>query len=296
MSQAWEKVLWKKQTFPDNYVDPTFMSQLRTNATADFPSAIALVLSSLPIAQQLASVLLFVGIFTHIYLGGISAATLVWLSIGTSFLMAALGYSADYDSGPLFWQSLPSIIVLSFTLHALSPMVRTFSEATTSDSVWAFTAILFLAHCAFSDYAILLPVQRKLTTTVSLSMAMCASVVLSSRLMLDVDVFALLLVGLQLFAIFPLLRDRLYKRFGSTRTSSGRIIPHALIPLTMVLVSASILTMAPYNSLVAYGIAPACLIFVCILCPLWMHRAQQWKTELRGPWDEAVVAPYSPIG
>ena len=31
MSAGWERVLWKKQSFPDNYLPPSFLSSLKLN-------------------------------------------------------------------------------------------------------------------------------------------------------------------------------------------------------------------------------------------------------------------------
>lgn len=33
-SPVWEKVLWRQQSFPDNYVPPSFLSSLRRNGEA----------------------------------------------------------------------------------------------------------------------------------------------------------------------------------------------------------------------------------------------------------------------
>lgn len=285
----WEKVLWRRQSFDDNYVDASFLRQLRINATAAFPTSVSLVLSSLSIGQQMASVFLFVALFVQLHMGWLHAAELVWTSLVCSLLLAGAESTARKYSIRSIVRGAMSLTVLGFALHALSPVVRTFSEATTNDSVWACAAVLFVGHLAFANYSMRPDSGSRLTSTISLNMAMCASVVLSSRLMSDVDVFALLLVALQLFGIFPLLRDRMYVSYGSFAMTDGRRIPRIVIPLTAMLVCLSILIMWPLSRFVAIMIEPGAFLFVCFLCPIWMRRAQRWKTEIRGPWDEAVV-------
>ncbi|WFD18433.1 hypothetical protein MCAP1_000636 [Malassezia caprae] len=227
-------------------------STLRTNATAQFPRFLSIALSSVSIVQQLCIVLLFVALFVHLYLGTVDASILVWTSVAVTVLLACTGAGNPFSLN----QSLPGVLVLSFTLYSLSPVVRTFSEATTSDSVWACAAVLFFGHLAFADYRMNASSLAQLASTISLNMGMCASVVLSSRLRLDLDVFALLLVALQLFAIYPLLRTRIYARFGYMRTSDGYRIPFASIPLTIVLLVASIYGMLPHSRLVALYLHP----------------------------------------
>ncbi|WFD37368.1 D-stereospecific aminopeptidase [Malassezia japonica] len=273
----WRKLLWRRQPYPDNYVDASFLSQLRTNATAAFPSYATIALSSLGIVQQLSSVLLFVALFVHLHLGTLSAQALVAGSLGVTLVLGCISLKAHPLSKdqPSLLRSLPSLAVLALTLHALSPVLRTLSEATTSDSIWAFSAMLFGCHWALADYSMQPTTRPLLSSTLSLNLAMCASVVLSSRLSSDVDVFALLLAALQLFAIYPLLRQRIYLAFGAMQ-HSGAAIPRAAVPCTMVLVAASLYAMLPLSRVVAVVLMPGSL---------------RWKHEMRGPWDEAVLAP-----
>lgn len=261
-------------------------------ATAAFPSYATIALSSLGIVQQLSSVLLFVALFVHLHLGTLSAQALVAGSLGVTLVLGCIslkGHALPKDQ-PSLLRSLPSLAVLALTLHALSPVLRTLSEATTSDSIWAFSAMLFGCHWALADYSMQPTTRPLLSSALSLNLAMCASVVLSSRLSSDVDVFALLLAALQLFAIYPLLRQRIYLAFGAMQ-HSGAAIPRAAVPCTAVLVAASLYAMLPLSRVVAVALMPSSLVFLMVLCPLWMRRAQRWKHEMRGPWDEAVLAP-----
>jgi len=293
---CWEKILWKKQAYDDNYVDASFLSQLRTNATASFPTWEFIMLSSLSIGQKLSIVLLFVAIFALLYMGLLHSSALIWLSTLTTFILACMGSCVPKESelvneGKSIAHTISSIVVLIFALQALSPVVRTFSETTTDGSVWACAAILFGGHLAFADYSMLQDPRSRLRSTISLNMAMCASVVLSSRLTMDADVYALLLVALQMFAIYPLLRDRVYMYYGNVTTRDQRQIPRMVVPITSLFVCASMYAMWRVSPVVAVFLEPCALFFVCLLCPLWMRRAQRWKTEMRGPWDEAVLVP-----
>lgn len=241
--------------------------------------------------QQVSAVALFAALFVHVYVGTLRAATLVTTSLGVTVVLGCLGLPGRASvHQPSLLLSLPSLAVLGLTLHALTPVLRTLSEATTSDSIWAFSAVLFGGHLALADYSMQPTAPLLLSSTLSLNLAMCASVVLSSRLAGDGEVFALLLTALQLFAIFPLLRQRVYLTFGWMRRA-GAGIPRAVVPLTAVLVGASGVALYPLNRFVALVLLPGALLFFTVLCPWWMRRAQRWKHELRGPWDEAVLAP-----
>ncbi|WFC94027.1 D-stereospecific aminopeptidase [Malassezia brasiliensis] len=261
--------------------------------TAAFPDFCTIALSSLGITQQILMVLLFVALFVHVYQGTLSAPTLVAGSLLCTLLLACCGIPGRASvQQPLLRLSLPSFGVLTLILHALSPVLRTLSEATTSDSIWAFSAILFGAHLTLADYAMVTPTHALLSSTVSLNLAMCASVVLSSRLTWDIDVFALLLTALQLFAIFPLLRQRIYLAYG-LRDAGAKApgVPSAAVPLTVVLAGACLYALYPLHALLAYVLVPCGIVFVSVLCPGWLRYAQRWKHELRGPWDEAVLGP-----
>lgn len=46
-----------------------------------------------------------------------------------------------------------SSLILSLVLLALSPVLRTLTEATTSDSIWALAAVLFALNAILADYS-----------------------------------------------------------------------------------------------------------------------------------------------
>jgi len=113
---------------------------------------------------------------------------------------------------------------------SLSPVLRTLTAATSSDSIWALSAILFILNALLGDYSsrkfvgqvreTWVPCQDscgihkhehcnvRLTSVLSMNAAISSSVVLASRLSNDLAVFSLILFSVQTFALFPMLRHR----------------------------------------------------------------------------------------
>jgi len=58
----WERVLWKKQPYEDNYVDRTFLESLVTNANFHAYDAWQITKDSVVVSQHLAGTVLFLGI------------------------------------------------------------------------------------------------------------------------------------------------------------------------------------------------------------------------------------------
>ncbi|CAZ79484.1 unnamed protein product [Tuber melanosporum] len=61
--KPWRKLLWVKQDYPDNWVDPTFLSQLQRNINVHPYDFYSLVADSTVIVQHLSSVVIFVTSF-----------------------------------------------------------------------------------------------------------------------------------------------------------------------------------------------------------------------------------------
>lgn len=98
----WERVLWKKKPYPDNYVPKTFLSSLSKNrssprlsvypcdsdvASCDIAnfrpySYWTLVQYSFAVTQHLASIVIFVAIFVHLNERRLDPRALIWASIG----------------------------------------------------------------------------------------------------------------------------------------------------------------------------------------------------------------------
>ena len=216
--------------------------------------------------------MIFISIFIHMLRGSLSAYNVTVLSTVISTMSWSLTALLTPESrgsssrpqvrrdrfgrkrrGPVAIQigRLLSINLLALVLFALSPVLRTLTEATTSDSIWALTAALFSLNFAMAGYNsrassaqtqlrsndLSLQASRSpgtqpksiyivagqdpnagggLAVKASLNAAICASVVLASRLRSNDQVFTLLLLSNYIFALGPLFRVKviaiLYER------------------------------------------------------------------------------------
>lgn len=211
----------------------------------------------------------------------LDARVLLWLSIVVFFGGYAL-YEILCCSNPVrgtFTRSntIKSSLLVFLALMGLSPVLRTLTAATSSDSIWALSACLFLLNVLLADYSSMKPVpQERLTSVLSMNAAISSSVVLASRLPDDLAVFALVLFAVQLFALFPILRHRLQVTPQITQ-----------ILFTLILCVLSFALTVPLSVSVAY-IYATISITVTFVAPGVLVWAQKYKNEIRGPWDVAV--------
>ena len=107
----WQKLLWVKQNYPDNYVDGTFLEELQRNGK-DTTIIVAnkqkkkktnqetnivnvrsynywtMVYESGVITQQVSSVVIFIAIFIYLQIHSLSGNHLIW----TGSLLTGVGY------------------------------------------------------------------------------------------------------------------------------------------------------------------------------------------------------------
>lgn len=280
--EGWNKVLWERQPFPDNYIHPrSFLSSLRRNPNFKPYTYWPLVLLCCAITQHLATIFTFLAVFVRLKERWLDARVLLWVSIH-SFFGGYVLYEILSCSNPVrgaFTRSstIKSSLLVFLALMGLSPVLRTLTAATSSDSIWALSACLFLLNALLADYSSMKPVpQERLTSVLSMNAAISSSVVLASRLPDDLAVFALVLFAVQLFALFPILRHRL------------QVTPQvAQILFTLTLCVISFALTVPLSVSVAY-IYAGIFITVTFVAPGVLVWAQKYKNEIRGPWDVAV--------
>ncbi|KAI1797863.1 phosphatidylinositol N-acetylglucosaminyltransferase [Ganoderma leucocontextum] len=281
----WERVLWKKKPYPDNYVPRSFLSSLSRNPNFQPYTYRHLVILSCPISQHLASIFVFLAIFMRLRQRLLDPRALVWMSAGvflTGYLIWELLDCDSVDKAARATnraKTLKASILVFLALMSLSPVLKTLTAATSSDSIWALSACLFILNALLADYTAMKPQSQqreRLTSVLSMNAAISSSVVLASRLSDDLSVFGLILFSVQSFALFPMLRRRMQDGAKALQ-----------VVLTILISGLSIALTYPLSSTAAY-IYFACFIFVTFIAPGVLVWAQRYKNEIRGTWDPAV--------
>jgi phosphatidylinositol N-acetylglucosaminyltransferase subunit C len=135
-------------------------------------------------------------------------------------------------------KTFKSALLIYFALLGLSPILKSLTKSTSSDSIWALATWLLIINILFFDYgsrylpeksnktlisssAAELPVDPALApvnnsvrappfpSSLSTNAALMASTVLASRLLTTTAVFSLTLFSIQVFGLFPVFRRHL---------------------------------------------------------------------------------------
>ena len=179
-----------------------------------------------------------------------------------------------------------SAILIYIALLGLSPILKSLTESTTSDSIWAMTTWLMAINIFFFDYSG--GVGVKIPASLSTNAALMASTVLASRLPSTTHVFSLTLFSIEVFGLFPVFRRHL--RHVSWRG-------HLLLTSALVIgAGASLGTTLSKKALwsggwkravagaVIWGIGSALGMGGC---SWWLIGLQRYKNVVIGPWDPA---------
>lgn len=174
-----------------------------------------------------------------------------------------------------------SAVLIYCALLGLSPILKSLTRSTSSDSIWAMSTWLLMINVFFFDYGG--GVGVKFPASLSTNAALMASTVLASRLPSTEHVFSLTLFSIEVFGLFPVFRRHL--RHVSWR---GHLL------LTFVLVTAA---SGGVGVVVSGGGWKAALVgmtlgnlLTCLAmggCSWWLIGLQKYKNEIHGPWDPA---------
>ncbi|GAA5965947.1 hypothetical protein JCM3765_004126 [Sporobolomyces pararoseus] len=306
----YRKVLYLRQSYPDNWVDSSFLQDLQRNVNVHPASLPLLLRQTLPITQHLACTFIFVSIFVRLSQGTLHAATLLSISFLLGLMFKIWSFLIGESTSTNDSAGIATPLIPLFALYLLSPALKTLTRSTTSDSIWALSGTLFAINLLFGDYRAIpstsslrprpfaalltafvpsfladrsavppprhLPMARRapLPSTLSLTAALSGSTVLASRLSSNTSVFSLLLFSTLFFGPFPLLRSSLTLK--------------PTLFLTWVLVTTALVSLRSLGT-GSMSIAAALLFGSSVVAPLvkgWLMI--RYKDRIRGPWDQAV--------
>ncbi|KAF2486035.1 phosphatidylinositol N-acetylglucosaminyltransferase-domain-containing protein [Neohortaea acidophila] len=174
-----------------------------------------------------------------------------------------------------------SAILIYCSLLGLSPILKSLTQSTSIDSIWALSSWLMILNVFTFDYGA--GPESKFPASLSTNAAVMASTVLASRLPSTTHVFSLSLFSIEVFGLFPMFRRHL--RHNSW---AG----HLWLTTLLVLLASGGLNMTISGGGYVSGIVGA--VFGSIICCLgmgltswWLIGLQRYKNEIHGPWDPA---------
>lgn len=277
--RCWQKVLYERQPFPDNYVDQRFLEELRKNIHARQYQYWAVVFESGAVVQQLCSVCVFVVTWWYMDAGVLSPQGLFGAALASSLLGYVLFDAIDAgvgrrESGRTRWADLKSTLVFLAFTYGFSPVLKTLTESISTDTIYAMSVFMLLGHLIFFDYGANAAI---VSSTLSLNMAIFASVCLASRLPRSLHAFVMVTFAMQIFALWPMLQKKLKAQ-----------TPRCYVAVTVLFSLAALAGLASVSSVGAVLFASLLLSISC-LCPYCLIRLQQLKDNIHGPWDEAEI-------
>lgn len=318
----WKRVLYEAQPYPDWYMPEQATTRLNA-APAEVPARLSIAVALLPLSQNVNVIFLFLSVFQRLESGALHPTQLI-LGCGAALtLTAALWKLAAKEprerrkqlrSSPA--SQLISFAILLLLLYALSPVLKTLTEATTSDTIYPLSFLLFALHLCLADNTLrAAPVppsqeqehelsdgsqavprpqarpqaqpepQPQLFSALSLNAATSASLVLASRLPSNAHVFALLFAAIFAFALFPMATRRL----SSSTSGSGSGVPLARIIVSAGLIPASLFFTwrGPASGLTMPLLVALANGFILVVVPAWMRAASGNRGRYDGPWRVA---------
>ncbi|KAI3320784.1 GPI2-domain-containing protein [Xylariaceae sp. AK1471] len=182
--------------------------------------------------------------------------------------------------------TIKSAVLIYFTLLGLSPILKSLTRSTSSDSIWAMSFWLLAINIFFYDYSG--GVGVKFPASLSTNAALMASTVLASRLPSTGQVFSLTLFSIEVFGLFPVFRR--YARHQSWKY-------HVALSVMLVMGAGAGVGMIlggekdgawPWKSGLL-GILVAALVAIVAMggCSWWLIGLQKYKNAINGPWDQA---------
>ncbi|TPX50533.1 phosphatidylinositol N-acetylglucosaminyltransferase [Synchytrium endobioticum] len=250
----WRRKLYLRQDYPDNYVDPAFLQFLKQKRSDATPLAYWMLVIQTEIEPCLPGILGIASSRFHIFDN-----------------MPVAPYPAARLT------RLRAVVLLLALLLLLSPVLKTLTQDTSEDTLYALTTLLFVCNCLFHDFSTEQHATYRFPDSVSINAAIFASVLLASRLSSSLHVFALMLTSIKLFALLPAFRR-------VVRRQSGML--NVALTSMMIMVSVLMLTSLSIPIALMYLMT---LAFVTFLGPGILIRIHRYKNQFHGPWDEAKM-------
>ncbi|KAJ5288659.1 hypothetical protein N7478_001689 [Penicillium angulare] len=197
----------------------------------------------------------------------------------------------DIDRSSLFssrnrqrLSTVKSAFLIYFALLGLSPILKSLTKSTASDSIWAMSCWLLFMNIFSFDYGSGegAGATTKFPASLSTNAAVMASTVLASRLPTTTHVFSLMLFAMEVFGLFPIFRRQLRQKSWTG---------HAVLTLALVIIAGGAVGMTlsgGWASAIIGSVLGSMLTALTMGgCSWWLISLQKYKNVVIGPWDPA---------
>lgn len=179
--------------------------------------------------------------------------------------------------------TVKSALLIYFALLGLSPILKSLTKSTASDSIWAMSCWLLIINIFSFDYGSGEGAgATKFPASLSTNAAVMASTVLASRLPSTTHVFSLMLFSMEIFGLFPIFRRQL-RHISWTG--------HVILTLALVIVAGGAvgITLRGGWAAAVVGSFLGSLLAALAMggCSWWLISLQKYKNVVTGPWDPA---------
>lgn len=288
--QSWKKVLYDDQSVPDNYVDQSFLGQLRKNVNLVHFTFTEALYGVTGVVQQICRTVLFAVLFSHLQ-GGLLHPSDLFVGLALLgwpiYLLYAFAQKRKIDE---VVEDLRRAAIFVAFGSSLAPIMGTLTETISTDTVYAMAAGALLLHVACHDYTPGSRMQGVCTTeaqepasddgpwaAISLNGALFGAVCLASRLTGSGPVLALSSLAVALFLLAPLLASWVQDR--SPKLQVALTLIHGILALSSCWQLSPPLAAALALALLAVG----------LVLPGHFVYCHQYRQSIHGPWDEAVI-------
>lgn len=180
--------------------------------------------------------------------------------------------------------TIKSALLIYCALLGLSPILKSLTKSTASDSIWALSCWLMIINIFSFDYGSGegQADATKFPASLSTNAALMASTVLASRLPSTTHVFSLTLFSIEVFGLFPVFRRQL-RHVSWTG--------HVVLTFALVLAAGAGVGIAIrggwFAAIVGAILSTVLTALAMGSCSWWLISLQKYKNVVIGPWDPA---------
>ncbi|KAJ1362531.1 hypothetical protein KIN20_022120 [Parelaphostrongylus tenuis] len=201
----WEKILYRKQPYPDNYSgdDEQFLCELRKNLSAVKYTYWEAVFGVARLVFHLNLIVLLNIVFEYVFTDKLDVGVLATALILSSLFLYVIYAYVMSEINVDFLDHFYTVIVLILFGYATTPAIRTLTDTISTDTIFALSYITALISCVFHDYGINAPI---VSYQLSVSSGLSSAVFLLSRLSSNDMAFVMLSMAFALHAFTPFFR------------------------------------------------------------------------------------------